>query len=86
MGLTHATKGVNTGLIRITNGVSTGVIRVTKGVSTGVIRTTKGVSTGLKRMREFQTLCQRCKSIGVFNLAENGTIYGYQNMDVYFSF
>jgi hypothetical protein len=23
---------------------------------------------------------------GVFNLAENGTIYGYQNMGVYFSF
>jgi hypothetical protein len=26
------------------------------------------------------------QTIGVFNLAENGTIYGYQNMGVYFSF
>jgi hypothetical protein len=26
------------------------------------------------------------EKLGVFNLAENGTIYGYQNMGVYFSF
>jgi hypothetical protein len=26
------------------------------------------------------------RRLGVFNLAENGTIYGYQNMGVYFSF
>jgi hypothetical protein len=26
------------------------------------------------------------KTLGVFKLAENGTIYGYQNMGVYFSF
>jgi hypothetical protein len=59
MGLTRATKGVNTGLIRITKGVihmtkgvSTGLIRMTKGVirmTKGLIRMTKGVSTGLIR-------------------------------------
>jgi hypothetical protein len=62
MGLTRARKGVNTGLIRITKGVSTSLIRVTK----GVIRVTKGISTGLTRMREFQNICQRCKSM-VYN-------------------
>jgi hypothetical protein len=30
--------------------------------------------------------CGACMGLGVFNLAENGTIYRYQNMGVYFSF
>jgi hypothetical protein len=30
--------------------------------------------------------CKRNEGKRVFKLAENGTIYGYQNMGVYFSF
>jgi transposase InsO family protein len=36
--------------------------------------------------RKLNTPTAGDSAIGVFNLAENGTIYGYQNMGVYFSF
>jgi hypothetical protein len=34
----------------------------------------------------FHIIAAHVLALGVFNLAENGTIYGYQNMGVYFSF
>jgi hypothetical protein len=37
-------------------------------------------------LRPLPTSYKRKSALGVFNLAENGTIYGYQNMGVYFSF